>query len=178
MDCGWKLCDPCIVDGGNTAFNTSLPRHLKGPLVHQNASANPDKRNTMNILTHLLFASSLLFNNNLEATANASHAAFAGGETPRSEQAVEASRDVLTEALRDHVGFPQFADPMQAAPIQEVIVRIQFQVDENNRLDLIKVSGNDRRVVDYVQEHLQGKELTEEPVLSGVTFATTLRFVY
>lgn len=132
----------------------------------------------MNILTHILFASSLLLNNNVEATDHSANAAFAGGETPRSEQAVEASRDVLTEALREHVNFPRFEQPFQAQPIQEVIVRIQFQVDANNRLDLIEVSGNDSRVVEYVQENLQGKELTEEPVLSGVTFATTLRFVY
>lgn len=140
----------------------------------------------MNFLTHILFASCILLSNSLsagggDATANVP-AAFAEGETPRSELAVEASRDVLTQALRSHVDFPRFVQPMpaspfQAEPIQEVIVRIQFQVDTDNRVNLVQVSGNDHRVVNYVKEHLQGQQLTEEPVLSGVTFATTLRFV-
>ncbi len=133
----------------------------------------------MNFLTHILFASCILLSNSLsagggDATANVP-AAFAEGETPRSELAVETSRDVLTQALRSHVDFPRFVQPMPASPFQAE--PIQFQVDTDNRVNLVQVSGNDHRVVDYVKEHLQGKQLTEEPVLSGVTFATTLRFV-
>ena len=127
----------------------------------------------MNVLHTILLATSF-FAMPLPANTTGEAVLSAAGDPVRTEVGVEASRDALTDVLRERIRFPRFA----AEPHQEVIVRIRFQVDGDNRIDLIDVQGNDARVADYVREHLDGMSVAEQPVLGGVTFSTTLRFVH
>ncbi len=123
----------------------------------------------MMILQSLLLASSLMLMNSTPATYS-----NPDSDSSNIELNTQAAREILTQAIRQQISYPTFA----AEPQQEVIVRIHFQVDENNRIDLLKVSGNDRKVVRYVEENLQGKAAGEQPIVPGVTFVSTLRFVH
>lgn len=121
----------------------------------------------MNFLPSFLFASSFVL-----ATFSSPLQARTGDETP-VVVSEDAARELLTGVIREGIRYPEF----QADPNQEVIVRIRFQVDEQNRIHLLDVAGNNRQVVDYVESHLEGKTAGEQPVLPGVTFVSTLRFI-
>ena len=123
----------------------------------------------MTFLHSFLFASSFF----LATASNPAQAASNPGDGISTEVTSEAARETLTQVIREGISFPAFANE----PTQEVIVRIKFQVEDQNRIDFLGVSGNDRRVVSYVEENLQGKIAGEQPIVPGVTFVSTLRFV-
>ena len=126
----------------------------------------------MNTLHTVLFATSLFFAP--EANTAVSGPAFlAANEPVPTERVVDSSRDALTETIREGLHVP----PSAMEPNQEVIVRIKFQVDAQNQINLLDVNGNNNTVVEHVREHLQGKSIHEASVLQDVTFSTTLRFV-
>jgi hypothetical protein len=83
----------------------------------------------------------------------------------------ELLRNALTELLNNNEVYPLLA----SEPTQEVIVRIRFHLDEQNRIELEGVSGSSRRVVNYVREQLQGVAMDRMFVQPGVAFSSTLR---
>ncbi|MBI1194203.1 MAG: hypothetical protein GC205_13680 [Bacteroidetes bacterium] len=133
----------------------------------------------MNFLNSLLLASSFFL---ASGTYTAASAAPAGAGLSKSgdatstlnTQTAEASlTQTLRETLSEGMDFPGYS----AEPTQEVIVRIKFQVDADNKIDLLEVSGSNRRINTYVMDNLQGKSASEQPILPGVTFVSTLRFI-
>jgi hypothetical protein len=137
----------------------------------------------MNFLNSFLLASSFFLTTGTYSAASASPAgpgaSVAGDATSApTSAAVETTltqtlRNSLSASLSHDLEFPKLA----AEPTQEVIVRIKFQVDADNRIDLLDVSGSNRRINAYVMENLQGKVAGEQPILPGVTFVSTVRFI-
>lgn len=130
----------------------------------------------MTILKTLLVASLFLTGNTTEVEASGINANTT--TSPVIEEVAEtASFDELTANLSKMVKYPTFAANEVQSPEQEIIVKISFQVGEENSLDILKVHGNNEAVNKYVMENLDGRILEETPLLPGVTFHTTLRFV-
>jgi Cft2 family RNA processing exonuclease len=133
----------------------------------------------MNFLNSFLLASSFLlttgtYTASAAATAEPGLSNSGDASSALNTDAVEATlTQTLRESLSERMEFPGFA----AEPTQEVIVRIKFQVDADNKIDLLEVSGSNRRINAYVMENLQGKSASEQPILPGVTFVSTLRFI-
>jgi|GEM_PF-1586065 len=133
----------------------------------------------MNFLNSFLLASSFfLTTSNYTAVAAApaglSLSNSGDASTTGNTDAVEAS---LTQTLRQTLGKGMQFPGYSVEPTQEVIVRIKFKVDADNKIDLLEVSGTNSRINAYVMDNLQGKSASEQPILPGVTFVSTLRFI-
>ncbi len=83
----------------------------------------------------------------------------------------ELLRNALTELLNKNEVYPLLA----SEPTQEVIVRIRFHLDEQNRIELEGVSGSSRSAVQFVREQLQGVAMDGLIAQPGAAFSSTLR---
>jgi len=133
----------------------------------------------MNFLNSFLLASSFFLTT---GTYQAASAAPAGSVVPTAGDATStlntaAVETSLVQTLRQSLSRDKEFPMLATEPTQEVIVRIKFQVDADNRIDLLEVSGSNRRINAYVMENLQGKVASEQPILPGVTFVSTVRFI-
>jgi hypothetical protein len=98
-------------------------------------------------------------------------------ETVANTESATTSYTELMNTIKNEVDYPEFAQENWVDPIQEIIVQVQFRVNDNNTIELINVSGSNERVNEYVYGELDGITASETPLVKNVTFVTTLRFI-
>ena len=92
-----------------------------------------------------------------------------------SEDAIEAARALYTELRGELVNFIQNPD-LKGNDIHEGEVFIQFKVNDNKEIEVLKTLSNNTYLAEFVKENLESQVIETDRIEQGENYSLKIKF--